>query len=174
MHGLIAGNFLFQIPALQRASRRHNRIAVYALSGSVPAALHETLRIQKTIFLTVGVIMCGLYTELAVFTTTSASAINNAAQIHPISAKLPADHICPLASSSRSASNRTVRSSSCVSRLPFMISFANEIISLLLFRLFPAILPRPGKASSETTSYASRFREAHVNQSTNKRLQYSL
>ena len=96
MHSFIRMNSLVEFFAGQCLAGGYNGKAVYALLLVQACQLHDILLRQKAVNLAIGMVMCGLRTEFAVFRTAAAASVDNGAQIHALTDKMLADFICAL------------------------------------------------------------------------------
>ena len=94
MHSFIRMNRLVELFAGQRLACGYNGKAVHALLLVQTRQLHDILLRQEAVNLAIGMVMCGLRTEFAVFRTAAAAPVDDGAQIHALTDKMLADFIC--------------------------------------------------------------------------------
>ena len=94
MHGFIRMNCLVEFFTGQCLAGGYNGKAVYAFLLIQACQLHDILLRKEAVNLAIGMVMCRLRTEFAVFRTAAAASVDNGAQIHALTDKMLADFIC--------------------------------------------------------------------------------
>ena len=94
VHSLIRMNSLVEFFTGQRLACSYNGKAVHALLLIQTCQLYDILLRQEAVNLAIGMVMCGLRTEFAVFRTAAAAPVDDRAQIHTLTDKMLADFIC--------------------------------------------------------------------------------
>ena len=94
MHGFIRMNCLVEFFTGQCLAGGYNGKAVYAFLLIQACQLHDILLRKEAVNLAIGMVMCRLRTEFAVFRTAAAASVDNGAQIHALTDKMLANFIC--------------------------------------------------------------------------------